>query len=166
MSCWEIRAQIQYGWSVWYQHGLCQNGFKSFLYPPARPGVIYFCIANLTAFIFEVRPMQRGHRISDAFSIFCSKHSYLTFEGLNHTNTILQYQPHQVGPPPLAPPTRRPFLNFKWRCHYPLGSLSKSPPSEPDIYGQFVGRQILRSRYVRHGIMTHELHHRFSGWSV
>ena len=53
------------------------------------------------------------------------------------TETTWDHQAH--------PPTRRPLLNFKWRCLYPAGSLSKSPPLEPEIYDQFVNRQILPS---------------------
>ena len=55
----------------------------------------------------------------------------------SQTQTTWDHQAH--------PPTRRPLLNFKWRCLYPAGSLSKSPPLEPEIYDQFVNRQILPS---------------------
>ena len=41
-------------------------------YVRAELGVIYFCMLNLTAFIFEVRSRQRGHRISEVSTIFCS----------------------------------------------------------------------------------------------
>ena len=208
----------------------------------ASLGVVYFCIADLTALIFEVRTERRGGRsdISGLQNILLGKLLRLCLDCFNHTNigecrkkhwqslqihelrtnlilvnislqswirvffnqvkkSYLKKQAKKLRFLPLLiglwtkycsagdgvswqsipktiyasvlnallvmcpfliwtqrqtettwdhqahPPTRRPLLNFKWRCLYPAGSLSKSPPLEPEIYDQFVNRQILPS---------------------